>query len=163
MLSCLTNITTVPKTAKNGSSKKNTSTPAKSAGETSKAQTVGKITAAYSRNNPPPAPKKRTTANSREANFVGPLPTTTRKKPEKLPALRLDPVNPLGPAPEVELPMADKNKMPNPQSRDAPSFDADKPEELLRFINRMEDLYKKHGIDNAKDKIEMLGKYACEI
>ena len=160
MLSCLTNITTVPKTAKNGSSKKNTSTPAKSAGETSKAQTVGKITAAYSRNNPPPAPKKRTTANSREANFSGSLPTTTRKKPEKLPALRLEPVNPLGPAPEVELPMADKTKMPNPQSRDAPSFDADKPEELLRFINRMEDLYKKHGIDNAKDKIEMLGKYA---
>ena len=160
MLSCLTNITAAPKTAKNGSSKKNTSTPAKSAGETSKAQTVGKITAAYSRNNPPPAPKKRTTANSREANFSGSLPTTTRKKPEKLPALRLEPVNPLGPAPEVELPMADKTKMPNPQSRDAPSFDADKPEELLRFINRMEDLYKKHGIDNTRDKIEMLGKYA---
>ena len=55
--------------------------------------------------------------------------------------------------PVREAATADKSRMPNPQSRDAPSFDADKPEELLRFINRMEDLFKKHGITGNGERI----------
>ena len=62
--------------------------------------------------------------------------------------------------PVREAATADKSRMPNPQSRDAPSFDADKPEELLRFINRMEDLFKKHGITGNGERIVTLGKYA---
>ena len=153
---------TIPlKTATSGSSKKNASTPAKSAGASSKAQTVAKPTAAFGRSIPPPAPKKRATVNSIVAGTsFGELPPTRRRtvKP-KLPALRLDPFIDQTTVQPV-IAMADKSKMPNPQSRDAPSFDAEKPGELVRFISRMEDLYKKYGVTDDKEKIEMLGKYA---
>lgn len=56
--------------------------------------------------------------------------------------------------------MASPSRMPNPQTRDAPSFDRLKPTELLRFISRMEDLFVKHGITSDIDKVTTLGKYA---
>ena len=56
--------------------------------------------------------------------------------------------------------MTNPDRMPNPQTRDAPSFDREKPTELLRFISRMEDLFTKHGITEDQKKITMLGKYA---
>ncbi len=56
--------------------------------------------------------------------------------------------------------MTNPDRMPNPQTRDSPSFDREKPTELLRFISRMEDLFTKHGITEDQKKITMLGKYA---
>ena len=56
--------------------------------------------------------------------------------------------------------MTNPDRMPNPQTRDTPSFDHEKPTELLCFISEMEDLYTKHGSTEDKKKITMLGKYA---
>lgn len=52
------------------------------------------------------------------------------------------------------------DKMPAPGSRDAPKFEKEKPAELIRFISRMEDLYKKCGIDSEEERVVTLGKYA---
>ena len=49
--------------------------------------------------------------------------------------------------------------MPLPGSRGAPNFDKEKPIELLRFIEQMEDLFKEYGIDEDQDKKRYLGKY----
>jgi hypothetical protein len=50
--------------------------------------------------------------------------------------------------------------MPSPYSRDAPKFHHDKPEELNRYIRRLEELFDKHSIEADKDKIRFLGAYA---
>ena len=47
-----------------------------------------------------------------------------------------------------------------PGHRDAPKFYASEPEELLRFISRMEDLWKEAGIDDGITMTTMIGKYA---
>jgi hypothetical protein len=49
--------------------------------------------------------------------------------------------------------------MPQPGTKDAPKFDENKPSELVRFIDRMEDLFKLHSVTVAQDKIDTLGKY----
>lgn len=60
------------------------------------------------------------------------------------------------PEPEIE------SKMPmiSPDDKSAPKFKASDPSELLRFIDRMEDLYEKHDVDSESDKIKTLGKFA---
>ncbi|KDR70637.1 hypothetical protein GALMADRAFT_19375, partial [Galerina marginata CBS 339.88] len=53
--------------------------------------------------------------------------------------------------------------MPIPGSRDAPKFDEDQPSELLRFISRIEDLYKANKIEGDPEKKKLLGKYATAV
>jgi hypothetical protein len=55
--------------------------------------------------------------------------------------------------------MAPKD-MPSPYARDAPKFSSDQPEELNRYIRRLEELFTKHGVDADKDKNRYLGAYA---
>ena len=55
--------------------------------------------------------------------------------------------------------MAPKD-MPSPYARDAHRFNSDKPEELNHYIQRLEELFTKHGVDENKDKIRYLGTYA---
>ena len=50
--------------------------------------------------------------------------------------------------------------MPSPYARDAPKFSSDQPEELNRYIRRLEELFTKHGVDADKDKNRYLGAYA---
>lgn len=49
--------------------------------------------------------------------------------------------------------------MPLPGSRGAPNFDKEKPIELLRFIEQMEDLFKEHDIEDDQAKKRHLGRY----
>ena len=51
-------------------------------------------------------------------------------------------------------------KMPEPYARDAPKFHYDRPEELNRFIKRVEELFKTHKIEDDREKIRYLGSYA---
>jgi hypothetical protein len=55
--------------------------------------------------------------------------------------------------------MSEKRRVP-PGSKDAPSFKSSKPEQLLRFIDLMEDLWKYSGITTDAEKKAMIGKYA---
>ena len=55
--------------------------------------------------------------------------------------------------------MSDK-RMVLPGSKDAPRFKASQPEELRRFIRRMEDLWTSAGITSDDEKKAMIGKYA---
>ncbi|EDQ98996.1 uncharacterized protein LACBIDRAFT_335460 [Laccaria bicolor S238N-H82] len=48
--------------------------------------------------------------------------------------------------------------MPLPGSRGAPNFDKEKPIEMLRFIDQMEDLFKEHGINDDQEKKKQLGR-----
>ena len=50
--------------------------------------------------------------------------------------------------------------MPSPYARDAPKFHHEKPEELNRYIRRLEELFSKHSIDDEHEKIKYLGAYA---
>lgn len=50
-------------------------------------------------------------------------------------------------------------KMPKPGEKNAPTFDTDKPEELGRFFERMEDWYEDEGIDEDLDKKTRIVKY----
>jgi len=50
-------------------------------------------------------------------------------------------------------------KMPDPYARDAPKFHYDRPEELNRFIKRVEELFKSNQIDDDREKIRYLGSY----
>ena len=49
--------------------------------------------------------------------------------------------------------------MPLPGSHGAPHFDKEKPIELLRFIEQMEDLFKEYGVSEDQAKKRYLGKY----
>ncbi|EDR07192.1 uncharacterized protein LACBIDRAFT_328208 [Laccaria bicolor S238N-H82] len=49
--------------------------------------------------------------------------------------------------------------MPLPGSRGAPNFDKEKPIELSRFIDQMEDLFTEHGINDDQEKKKQLGRY----
>ena len=51
-------------------------------------------------------------------------------------------------------------RMVAPVSKDAPRFKSSRPEELKRFIDLMEDLWKEAGITNDQAKKESIGKYA---
>jgi len=53
-----------------------------------------------------------------------------------------------------------QKSMPLPGSRGAPFFDKNKPIELLRFLDQMEDLFEEYGIRNDQEKKKKLGKYA---
>ncbi|EDR07416.1 uncharacterized protein LACBIDRAFT_327891 [Laccaria bicolor S238N-H82] len=53
--------------------------------------------------------------------------------------------------------------MPLPGSRGAPNFDKEKPIELLRFIDQMEDLFTEHGIDDDQEKKKQLGRYTDQM
>ena len=50
--------------------------------------------------------------------------------------------------------------MPSPYSRDAPKFHYKNPEELNRFIRRVEELFEKFDVDSDDEKIKYLGIYA---
>jgi len=50
-------------------------------------------------------------------------------------------------------------EMPSPYARDAPKFDSEKPEELNRYIRRLEELFVKYGVESDKEKIRYLGAY----
>jgi hypothetical protein len=56
-------------------------------------------------------------------------------------------------------PMVEK-RMVAPGSKDAPKFKSSHPEELRRFISRMEDLWEDAGVTNDEKKKTMIGKYA---
>jgi hypothetical protein len=47
-----------------------------------------------------------------------------------------------------------------PGARDAPKFSSDKPEELRRFVERMEDLWRTAEVTDDETRKESLGKYA---
>jgi hypothetical protein len=55
--------------------------------------------------------------------------------------------------------MTDK-RMPTPGSKDAPKFKSSHPEELRRFISRMEDLWDECKVTDDEKKKTMIGKYA---
>jgi hypothetical protein len=61
---------------------------------------------------------------------------------------------------EEEIRTVKMTKMPDPYARDAPKFHHDRPEELNRFIKRVEELFKTHDVKEDKDKIRYLGSYA---
>ncbi|KAG6818710.1 hypothetical protein H0H93_002591 [Arthromyces matolae] len=52
-----------------------------------------------------------------------------------------------------------KFKMPLPESSNAPKFEHDKPQEVLRFIARMTSLFKQAGIDDVKVRKERILEY----
>jgi len=58
---------------------------------------------------------------------------------------------------EADMPAKD---MPSPYSKDAPKFNFEKPGELNRYIQRLEELFEKHSIEEDKEKIKYLGAYA---
>jgi hypothetical protein len=78
-----------------------------------------------------------------------PLPVPEEPEPEFEDAIE----------PEEAVDMAPKD-MPNPYARDAPKFDSSKPEELNRYIRRLEELFVKHGVENDREKVRFLGAYA---
>ena len=45
------------------------------------------------------------------------------------------------------------------QAGGAPNFDKEKPIELLKFIEQMEDLFKEHDIEDDQAKKRHLGRY----
>ena len=61
---------------------------------------------------------------------------------------------------DVPFEMVENKKMVAPGTRDAPKFDSKKPQELRRFLLRMEDLWKEAGIKDDAEKKASLGKYA---
>jgi hypothetical protein len=58
------------------------------------------------------------------------------------------------------LQMATKKPMIAPGARDAPKFFTNKPQELRRFVERMEDLWRAADITDDEIRKEALGKYA---
>src|SRR5277367_6281102 len=60
----------------------------------------------------------------------------------------------------VAFEMVENKKMVAPGTRDAPNFDSKKPQELRRFLLRMEDLWEAAGIKEDDEKKVSLGKYA---
>lgn len=50
-------------------------------------------------------------------------------------------------------------KMPKPGEKNAPAFDTDKPEELGRFFERMEDWFEDEGIDDDMDRKRRIVRY----
>src|SRR5277367_1225578 len=61
---------------------------------------------------------------------------------------------------KVAFEMVENKKMVAPGTRDAPKFDSKKPQELRRFLLRMEDLWEAAGIKEDDEKKVSLGKYA---
>ena len=61
--------------------------------------------------------------------------------------------------PRESTPMAERHIIA-PGSRDAPKFKSSHPEELRRFIWRMEDLWKEAGVTSDDKKKSSIGKYA---
>ena len=59
-----------------------------------------------------------------------------------------------------KLPPLTMKTMITPGARDAPRFLSDKPEELRRFVERMEDLWRTAEITDDDTRKESLGKYA---
>lgn len=53
--------------------------------------------------------------------------------------------------------------MPAPGTKDAPKFDEDYSSELLRFFDRMEDLFAAHDITDDTTKKKSLGKYTSAV
>ena len=61
--------------------------------------------------------------------------------------------------------MRSEKRMVGPGSKDAPKFKSSHPQELRRFIGRMEDLWEEAGVTDDTKKKTMIGKYAdvaCE-
>jgi hypothetical protein len=56
-----------------------------------------------------------------------------------------------------------EKRMVAPGTRDAPKFKSSNPEELLRFISRMEDLWEEAGVTDNAVKKKMIGKYADSV
>lgn len=52
-----------------------------------------------------------------------------------------------------------KDTLPFPTSKSAPRFDPDEPEELLRFIEFMEDFFEKDGTTGDQERKKLLTKY----
>ena len=50
-------------------------------------------------------------------------------------------------------------RMPKPGKKNAPTFDPDKPEELGRFFDRMEDWFIDEGIDDTDERKRSIVKY----
>jgi hypothetical protein len=50
-------------------------------------------------------------------------------------------------------------RMPKPGEKNAPAFDTDKPEELGRFFDRMEDWFADDGLENDDEKKKRIVKY----
>lgn len=62
--------------------------------------------------------------------------------------------------PSKRLTTEKKIKLVAPGTKDAPKFRSERPEELRRFINRMEDLWQEAGVTSDELKKSMIGKYA---
>lgn len=61
--------------------------------------------------------------------------------------------------PIEELNMPGSKDMPSPYARDAPKFNSEKPEELNRYIRRLEELFIKYNVEDDQEKIRYLGAY----
>jgi hypothetical protein len=53
----------------------------------------------------------------------------------------------------------DKFKIPLPGTKNAPEFDGSRPQDLRRFLKRMEDLFEMYRISSDHDRIEQIVKY----
>lgn len=62
-------------------------------------------------------------------------------------------------APVVQPPA----RLPYPNSREAPRFDSEKPEELLRFLDQLEEIFVRCGVQDHAQKKKEAGKYADTV
>ena len=89
-----------------------------------------------------------------------PLPTTTIDLP-KMASSSSQSQSTMPPTVVVDKMLSSSpRRMIAPGSRDAPRFKSSKPEELLRFIGYMEDLWAEAGVTDDQTKKKMIGKYA---
>src|SRR6202044_973295 len=72
----------------------------------------------------------------------------------------LPPTNSQTSDPALQRVPGKRNKMVAPGTKDASRFRSDKPEELRRFLSRMEDIWQEAGVTNDKQKKLPVGKYA---
>ena len=80
----------------------------------------------------------------------------TRVVPERVGSTG-DNLNPLN-NPNIPAPTVTR-KMPKPGEKNAPTFDQERPEELGRFFERIEDWFADEGIQNDADKKRRIVKY----
>ena len=125
--------------------------------------------------------KPRTTNNSQSAGFTQPLtvekvkrsatkPTDLQRKIKQVEQqLERAATSFMEPEPEksnsqttelLPLEMASNKKIVSPGSRDAPKFHSKRPEDLIRFIDLIEDLWKEAGITDDETKKSTIGRYA---
>ena len=97
----------------------------------------------------------------REAELLqlGKVPDLKDSREKEIENISEEPVN-LQPTENIASTKMAEKRIVQPGSKDAPRFKSSQPEELRRFIRRMEDLWATAGIKDDEEKKSMIGKYA---